>query len=244
MSTLVITDAKVLVGGYNLSAFHSSCEMTYEVEILDDTTFGTSGTRSAKPGLKTFSFTGNMFWDTAVDEMLFNRIGATPAVMSIAPVGNTEGDRSYCLKGVGATYSPASGEVGALMRTNLDARAAGTPLVRGQLMATGAKAATGTGSGGLYGAAAIGKRIYSALHVTAIAGTAVPTFTGIIESDDAVGFTSPTTQLTHTAMTAIGADWKEASSGVGGITDTYWRASWTISGTNPSFTVYWTFGIL
>jgi len=243
MSTLVITDAKILVGGYNLSAFHSSCEMTYEVEILDDTTFGTSGTRSAKPGLKTFSFTGNMFWDTSVDEMLFNRIGATPEVMSIAPVGNAEGDRSYCLKGVGATYSPASGEVGALMRTNLDARASGTPLVRGQLMATGAKAATGAGSGGQYGAVAAGHTIYSALHVTAISGTAVPTFTGIIESDDNGSFTSATTRLTHTAMTAIGANWQQSLS-VAGITDDYWRASWTISGTDPSFTVFWTFGIL
>lgn len=243
MATLTLTDAKIIVGGYNLSGFHSSCEMAYEVEILDDTTFGTSGTRSAKPGLKTFSLTGNMFWDTSVDEMLFNRIGATPEVVSIAPVGNAEGDRSYCLKGVGATYSPVSGEVGALMRTALDARASGTPLVRGQLMATGAKIATGTGSGGQYGAVASGRKIYSALHITAIAGTAVPTFTGIIESDDNAGFTSATTRLTHDAMTAIGANWKEAQP-VGGVTDDYWRASWTISGTNPSFTVYWTFGIL
>ena len=243
MSTLVITDAKVLVGGYNLSAFHSSCEMAYEVEILDDTTFGTSGTRSAKPGLKTFTFTGNMFWDTAVDEMLFNRIGATPEVMSVAPVGNVEGDRSYCLKGVGATYSPASGEVGALMRTNLDCRAAGTPLVRGQLMATGIKDVTGTGTGGLYGAVVAGHTIYSALHVTTIGGSAVPTFTGVIESAVADTFVGPTTRLTHTAMTAIGANWKQLTS-VAGITDTYWRAKWTISGTLPSFTVFWTFGIL
>jgi hypothetical protein len=243
MSTLTLTDAKIIVGGYNLSGFHSSCEMSYEVEILDDTTFGTSGTRSAKPGLKTFSLTGNMFWDTSVDEMLFNRIGATPEVVSIAPVGNAEGDRTYSLKGVGATYSPVSGEVGALMRTALDARAAGTPLVRGQLMAIGAKAATGAGGGGQYGAVAVNRTMYSALHVTAIAGTVAPTFTGIIESDDNAGFTTPTTQLTHDAMTTIGANWKQLLS-VGGVTDTYWRASWTITGTNPSFTVYWTFGIL
>jgi len=240
MATLTITDAKIIVGGYNLSGFHSSCEMTYEVEILDDTTFGTSGTRSAKPGLKTFSFTGNMFWDTSVDEMLFNRIGAVPEVMSIAPVGNAEGDRSYCLKGVGATYSPASGEVGALMRTNLDCRASGTPLVRGQLMTTGAKGTTGNASGGLITAVSATQRMYSALHVTAVSG-GTPSFTGIVESDDTGSFTTPTTRLTHDAMTAIGANWKEAA---GPVTDTYWRAKWTITGTTPSFTVYWTFGIL
>lgn len=243
MSTLVITDAKILVGGYNLSGFHSSCEMTYEVEILDDTTFGTSGTRSAKPGLKTFSFTGNMFWDTSVDEMLFNRIGAVPEVMSIAPVGNAEGDRSYCLKGVGATYSPASGEVGALMRTNLDARAAGTPLVRGSLMATGDKTATGNGTGMQLTAVTAGHKIYSALHVTALSGTGGPTIAGIIESDDTGSFTTPTTRLTHDTLSAIGANWKEDLP-VGGITDTYWRAKWTITGTDPHITVFWTFGIL
>lgn len=241
MAALILTDAKIILGGYNLSGFHSSLEVNYEAEILDDTTFGTSGTRSAVAGLKTFNITGNMFWDATVDEPMFNRIGAASEVMSVAPVGNAEGDRAYCMKAVSAQYNPVSGEVGTLLRTQLDGRAAGTPLVRGQLIATGAKAATGTGTGGVYGAASATQRLYSALHVTAIAGTAVPTFTGIVESDDNAGFTSATTRLTHDAMTAIGANWKEAA---GPVTDTYWRASWTISGTNPSFTVFWVFGIL
>lgn len=242
MATLVLTDAKILMGAYNLSGYHSSIEVGYEAEMLDNTVFGTSGTRSSMAGLKTFTISGNMFWESAVDDALFQRIGNPVAdVMSVAPVGNAEGDRSYCVKAVQASYSPVSGEVGAIIRTSLEGRAAGTPLVRGQVMATGNKAVSGTGSGGLITAVSAAQRMYSALHITAIAGTVTPTFTGIIQSDDAGGFGTPVTRLSHPAATTIGANWQEAA---GPQTDTYWRASWTISGTNPVFTVFWTFGIL
>jgi hypothetical protein len=53
-----------------------------------------------------------------------------------------------------------------------------------------------------------------------------------VESDDNAGFTSATTRLTLTAMTARGGQW---ASLVGPVaTDTYWRAAWTVSGTSPS----------
>jgi hypothetical protein len=241
MAPLVLTNAKILMGGYNLSGYSNNVALNSEVEMLDDTVFGTSGTRSNKPGLKNITFTAGMFWDTALDAMMFGRIGATSEVISCAPEGNVEGDTSYLFKAFQGVYNPMGGGVGEIMRGDLDGKAAGVPLVRGYLMATGAKVASGNGTGGLYGAVSATQRIYSALHVVAISGSAVPTITCIIESDDAAGFATPTTRLTHDAMIAIGSNWKEAA---GPITDTYWRAKWTVSGTNPSLTIFWSFGIL
>jgi hypothetical protein len=242
MAPLVLTNAKILLGGYNLSGYANNVALNSEIEMLDDTVFGTSGTRSNKPGLKNITLAAGMFWDTAIDAMMFARIGATSEVTSIAPIGVAEGDTVYFYKSLQGAYQPVGGGVGEIMRGDLDGKAAGVNLVRGHLMATGAKLVTGTGTGAVYGLCGAGKRIFSALHVTAIGGSAVPTITGIIESDDNVGFTSATTRLTHTAMTAIGSNWQQANGPI--ATDTYWRASWTISGTDPSLTVFWSFGIL
>lgn len=235
----ILTDCKIYLGGYNLSSFHNSVNLEYGAEMLDDTRFGTNGTRSNKPGMKTLTFTGGGFWDTTQDEALFNRIGAVREIMSWAPLGNAEGDRTFSSRGVNGQYNPLSGEVGALLPFELNFMASEAPLVRGTVLALGSKAASGNGTAQLLGLLASGQRAYSSLHVTAVAATSIQV---IVESDDAVGFPSPTTRLTHTLITNAGgvmADWKELAGPV--ATDTYWRSKWTIIG--GPFTIYHGFGI-
>lgn len=235
----ILTDCKIYLGGYNLSGFHNSMELNYAAEMLDDTAFGTSGTRSNKPGLKTFSFSGHGFWDTTQDGANFARIGATREVMSFAPVGNVEGDRAFTVRAVNAKYNPISGEVGALLGYDFDAMAANTPLVRGAVMATGSKAVTGSGAVVNLGPVGALQRVYSALHVTAVAATSIIV---VVESSAVIGMTSPTTRITHTTFLGagtIGADWQ--FSAVGAVTDAFWRTKWTIVG--GPFTIYNVVGI-
>lgn len=66
-----------------------------------------------------------------------------------------------------------------------------------------------------------------------MAGTGTPTLTVAIESDDASGFASATTRLTFDAATAAGGQILRTDGTA--ITDTWYRANWTISGTSPSF---------
>lgn len=243
----VIVNAKILVGGLNLSGDSSSIAVAYGAEMLDNTTFqegSANRNRSYTPGLKTVGITGQMFWNSTKDQVLFGRIGVADEVITVADVGETEGDRTFFVKGVHGAYNPASGEIGQLLTANLDLKARGTPLVRGQLMARGTKIVTGNSVGINMGSAA-NKRIYSALHIISplVAGGGGEEIIGEIESDDAIGFPSPTTRLTHTTLAAAGADWQEASIGAG-ITDNFWRAKWTIAGAAPSFEIYWSFGIL
>ena len=238
MSIITLLDCKIYLDGYNLSGYHNQITLDYGAEMLDDTVFGTSGTRSFKPGLKTLSATGNVFWDSEQDIVNFNRIGAVRAVLSLAPEGNAEGDPVFLFQGVNGTYNPVSGEVGALAASEFDVNAANTQLVRGRVLAIGSKSVTGSGAGVNVGAAITGQKIYSALHVTAVAATSIDV---IVESSVDNTFAAPTTRLTHAQFTnggGVGADWQELA---GPITDTWWRSKWTIVG--GPFVIYHTFGI-
>jgi len=63
----------------------------------------------------------------------------------------------------------------------------------------------------------------------------------VVQSDDAQAFLSPTDRITFAQATAIGAQWATPVSGA--ITDDWWRLSYTIGGTNPSFMVIVVVGI-
>lgn len=240
MATQTLLDCKVFLGGYNLSGYHNSIDMSYGAEMLDDTVFGTSGTRSSKPGLKTFEFNGSIFWDDTIDGIVYNRIGAAREVMSFSPDGNTLGDRGYTIRAVNGKYNPLSGEVGALIQSEFSGASANTPLVRGAVMIPlGARTLTGNLTGVQLGAISAVQRLYAGLHVVAASGT-TPSLTVRLQSSTTLGGVY-TTRLTLTAMTAIGGQWAELA---GPQTDQYWRADWTISGTTPSFNVFLVAGIL
>jgi hypothetical protein len=234
MAGVILTDCKILVGGYNLSGYHNSLTVEHGAEMLDDTVFGTNGTRSNKPGLKNFSVAGGGFWDTELDEVLYNKMGAEREVLTLAPEGNIVGDRTFFTRAVSGAYNPLSGEVGVLLPFELSFMNANSALVRGGLLATGSKAVTGVGSGVQLGAVGALQRIAAALHVTAVAGTSIQV---IVESAPAA-----TTRLTHTLITTVGgvtSDWQQTA--VGAITDTWWRSSWTIVG--GPFTIFHSAGI-
>lgn len=238
MATQTLLDCKIFLGGYNLSGFHNSIDMSYAPEMLDDTVFGTSGTRSSKPGLKTFESTGSIFWDTEIDGVIYDRIGAQREVMSYAPEGNVAGDVAFTTRGVNGTYNPLSGEVGQLMQSEFTANASNTPLVRGRVLIPPAVVTTGgTGVVIQLGATATGKRVYAALHVTdpGAGGTAGVT----VHSAAAAGFASPTLRFTFAAAAVQGAQWMELG---GPITDQYWRATWTYSG-GPGVSMFLVVGI-
>jgi hypothetical protein len=228
MASTQLTNCKYVVGGFNLSGFSNSLDMAYAAEMLDDTRFGVAGTRSFRPGLKTFEVTVSGFIEYAgtpsPDDYLFNRIGAVREVMSFAGDGETEGDPAYTVRGVNGTYNPLSGEVGQLIPFEFSGRAANTPLVRGRTLAWGAKSGSGSGTGvQITPAPDATNRLYAALHVLDVGTNVVVT----IESDDNAGFSSPTTRFTFATATASGAEWMELA---GPVTDTYWRATWNPTG--------------
>jgi hypothetical protein len=237
MPTIILTDCRVAIGGYDLSGIHHSLNLEFGAEMLDDTVFGTSGTRSNRPGLQTVSFTGNGFWDTLFDKPLYDRIGATREVMSASATG-VENDIGYTFRGVNGKYNPLTGQVGALVPFEINGMAANTPLVKGRILAVGSKAVTGSGTGTLIQAiGALPQKGYSGFHVTGGAGTAA-----LVVESSATGAGGWTVRATHPGIVLVAgigaADWQEVA---GPVTDTFWRATWTITG-GPA-TIFHVFGI-
>lgn len=135
--TLIYTDAMVDINGLDMSDHVRTVNLTYEAEILDDTAMGTSGTRSAKPGLKGWNVTVEFYQDFAAgstDAVLFPLIGANPFPIRIRPVKSVlVSDTNPEFQGLAVleSYPPLTGEVGALGMASASLRAGGgSPLTR------------------------------------------------------------------------------------------------------------------
>jgi hypothetical protein len=222
------------------------------VEEKDVTTFlpvadPDSGWKKVIGGLASGKISGGGNWDPApsastlagLDDTIFGALG-TVIPHSVYPAEATEGNVGYFSSVLAKSYMFLGG-VGDVASWTLDDMSA-WPVVRGaSLEAPGtARIVTGSGTAVQLGAVSATKRLYAALHVLSISGTATPTLTVRVQSDT-VGFPSPTTQLTFAAATTVGGQILRTNTGA--ITDDYYRVDYTISGTNPSFLFVVTAGI-
>jgi len=243
MATSVLKNCKLYLAQYNLSADHNKIALSYGAEMKDDTVFG-DDTKSNKAGLLTVGMSGEGFWqadadDYQVEDVIWSKFATADVPMTICPTTGADGERAFSFKSVLANYVPGE-SVGELLKFTIEANGTGK-LARGTIMATGAKTTTGNGTARQLGAVTATQKVYAAMHVIAVSGTD-PTLDMIVESDDAEGFASGVPRITFTQATAITSEWKTAD---GAITDDWWRASWTIGGTDdPSFTVVLFVGIL
>lgn len=241
MSVLVLKDCKVWYDKYNISGDLNELALEAECEMKDKTTFASSGWREFHAGLQVVNanFKGFYQADTdLIDPALWSRLEtATLQPMSIGPITGAAGEVGYFFQAQEAKYTPG-GTIGELMAIAFDVQGRGL-LVRGTVMLNATLTATGTGTARNLGAVASGKKLYAAMHVLAASGT-TPTLNMVIQSDDAETFLSPTDRITFTQATGKTAEWKEVA---GPITDTWYRCSYTIAGTGPSFSVVVLVGI-
>jgi hypothetical protein len=130
MATVIYTDAKFFLGGYNLSADHNEIGLDYSSEMLDVTTMGDS-TRVRAGGLDTATVNGSGFWNGGTgnaDDALFGLVGEDQKVLTLFPNGITEGTstlKGYAMKSVLANYNIGN-TVGDMLTFDLTAESAGT----------------------------------------------------------------------------------------------------------------------
>lgn len=238
MSTQVLINPALLFDGYDLSGQTSRMALTSSAGEVDGTTFASGGWTEGKPGIRRTAFQQEGLWDgVPTDEQLFTKLGGALVVVSLAHGAAAEGEVGYFAQMHLAEYSPG-GAVGEAFRFSAGGFCTG-PLSRGTVLHRAARTSTGTGTALELGAATSGQRLSAALHVLAVSGGS-PTLDVLVQSDDANGMSSPTTRLTFAQATAVGAQWVTAA---GPVTDTWWRVSWTIGGSTPSFTFAVLFGI-
>lgn len=242
MAVHVLTDAKLWLNKYDLSGDHSALSLGYAADAQDFTAFGQT-TRVRKGGLRSVSLSGNGFWSGGtglVDDVLFGNVGVSDSPVSIALQGGAVGDPAYLFRAYQGSYS-ASGAVGEPFEFQVQAEASrGEGLVKGFVLENATKTSTGAGTKILAGAATATQSVYAALHVITVSGTN-PTLDVVVESDANASAGGETSRITFAQATAATSEWQSAA---GAITDTYWRVSYTVGGTNPSFAFVVTLGII
>lgn len=243
MSKNIFTDVRIFAGGADLTGASNKCELKAEVEDKDVTTFESAGWGEHLGGLKTGSFDGEGFWeagdDGRVDDSTWAGLGAT-VPLTVGPTAATVGSLAYVMKTLRTNYT-ILGQVGDVAPW----KAEGTsnwPISRGQFAHPPGTARTSDGSGTAVELVAVpaGSRLYAALHVLSGTGTD-PTLTVTVESYEDNTFADPTTQLTFTEANGISSEILRTNGDA--ITDTFYRVSWTIGGTAPSFTFVAALGI-
>lgn len=224
MAVLALTDATTYVSGYDMTTDLNEVNLSASGDELDTTTFGGAGYRSRIGGLRTVEAQLNGFWQSAasaaVDPQVFPNLGTADVPVTMA-FDDAEGSAAYLFLGGRFNYT-LGGEIGAvlpfqlgMMGTNAVGLARGMIVKgKGNISGTGA-----TGSVVQLGAVATGQYLYAVVHTFSI-GTS---FTLQIQSDDAAGMASPTTQITLGSVTAVGATWGTRVAGP--ITDTHYRVN-------------------
>lgn len=245
MAVYVLKDCKHWIGAYMLSDEIHATSISAEVENQDVTTFGSGGAREYVAGLRDASIEIEGYADYALEyasgfasfeSIMRSTLGVSDTVITIAATDGTVGSPAIFGKTVEGSFG-VGGSVGDV--TNLaTAHMVTGMLTGGVVLESGTTARTSSGNGTAVQVDNVdtGQYLYASLHVLSVSGTS-PSLTVALQSDDNAGMSSATTRATFSAATSIGAQYRTPVAGpLGGGTETYWRASWTISGTSPSFT--------
>lgn len=240
MPKLVLTNVRAFAGAVDLTGVSNRAEMTPSVDAVDVTNFGGAGWKEVLGGLAETEIAVAGFFESGAvaaagtfeDPELFAQLGAV-GPWSLMPAGAADQALAYLTNALEASLKPIQGSVGDAAAFEAMAKGS-TKLARGVVghPPGTARTASGAGTANQIGALSASQALYVNLHVLSISGTSTPTITVKIESDNAVGFPSAVIVGTFTAATAIGGQHMRIA---GPITDDYFRVTWTITGTNPSF---------
>jgi hypothetical protein len=243
MGRFTLQNVRMFAGGADLTTVSNKVELNAEAEEKDATAFAAAGAawKEVLAGIRTTSISASGQWEAGdlskVDDAAFAALG-TQAGVSVCPAGAADGSLAWLSAYLRQNYT-LGGSIGDVAPWNGTFQGS-WPLVRGTVLATStARTATGTGSAFQLGAVPAGKSLYAAVHVMSVAGT-TPSLTVKVQADNAVGMPSPVDALTFTAQNAIGGQILRAA---GPLTDDWFRATWTITGTGPSFLFAVTAGI-
>ncbi|WP_329426831.1 hypothetical protein OG339_42235 [Streptosporangium sp. NBC_01495] len=233
MGKIVLLNSRIFAGAADLTGASNKVELASEFEAKDATNFGSQGWKDVVGGVAATSITGGGQWEAGdpgkVDDAAWAALsgrGHTP--WTICPESASAGELAWFTDGLNTSYT-FGGQVGEV--APWEAKAAGTsPLLRGVVAHPPGTPRTAAGSGTALnlGPLTTGQRLYVALHVLSVAGTASPSLTVSVESDDM----SATSRATFASATSPGG---QVISVPGPITDSWWRLSWLVSGTSPSF---------
>jgi len=248
MGVAVLTDVRGYFGGLDATGQNTQCQLEATAADLDATTMGSGGWTALAAGLQGAKLTYSGYaaygatpgLDQVDDHYWADLIGGTAVPVSLIPTGGAVGQSAYLGQILDTEYKRFD-KVGSLDPFEIDGQLSGA-LAQGFILHPQgtARTTTGTGTGVQFPAVSATQHMYLALHVLSIAGT-TPTLTVTVQSATSNAFSSPTTRATWSGWTTqTGGQWSIIP---GAVTDTWWRVTWTIGGTTPSYLFAVTAGI-
>lgn len=247
MGKLVLLDARLYLGGADLSGDGNKLELNDEAEVKTTTNWRSGGAREVLAGIADSDLAADGYFEAGSLALPDDQFWATrrqTVPVSVAPEGDGDtaaGGLFYLTRMLTLQRQVFGGGLGDVNAWNLSAKG-NWPLARGVCAHPSQvpRTSTATGTGLNLGAVATGRHLYANLHVLSVAGTSTPTLTATVVSDDNSNFTSPTTRVSFAAATAVSG---QATRVAGPVTDTWWRVNWAVTGTTPSFLFLVTLGV-
>lgn len=237
LTPLVLTDCRLYLDGADLTGYSNMVKMAAKAAALKRTTFADGGFNTYKGGLFEGQTDFDCFWQAGdlsmPDDSFWQNLGGAGTVpLTAVPTGGNVGDTTYLTRGLLSDYK-FGGKVGELLATSTSLKTS-WPDVRGKILHPQgtARSSSGNGTGLQLGALSANQAMYFCLHVMSISGTSTPTITVAIQDSVDNTFGSPHTSGTFTAATALGGQTLKVN---GAVTNTWYRATWTITGSTPSF---------
>lgn len=246
MSKIVLLDARLMVSGADLSGSGNKIELSEEAETKVVTNWRSGGAREVIAGIRSTQLDAEGQWEAGSDGLVDDSFWANRRVQepwSAAPDGGSDlaaGSLMYLTRGL-RTKAQYFSEVGDVAPWSMNG-VGSWPLVRGvSAHPSGVpRTANGTGTSLNLGAVPANGFLYANLHVLSIAGTSTPSITVTVQSDNDTGFPSPAAVGVFAARTTVGG---QAIRIPGPTTDSWWRVSWAVTGTTPSFLFLVSMGI-
>lgn len=227
---VVARDVAVLFDEFDFTRYFSEFEFEREGEDIDVSTFG-SRIRNYLSGPQETTVTFNGYYDKIVDRVFHARFGADDdRHVTLCPNTYLHGRDCYLIPTTQVTYN-LSAEVEDAVEMEGEFRANGAVDLGQILVSPGVVSATGDGTS-VVADAATDRGLTAHLHVLAVSGT-TPSCT--VEIEHSVDGTTWASLLTFDAATAVGSQRKLTIPTA--TVNKHVRATWTISGTTPSFTI-------
>ena len=243
MAKQALTSSKIWFDSYDLSTWTNSFNLLIKKPLFDVTGIDAAGIERIQ-GLMDVEFTQSGFGEdgeAAITGIDYNSVGNTK-ILSVSPAGGILTSDVFFTKVCRGVFKNG-GKVGDVYPYIGAALGNNTLCVLGKILATGEKTSSSSGTGQELGAVATGQKIYGCVHCTANTSGGDHSIAVKIQSCATLGGVY-TDRITFSSITpSTLAVWGTPADGE--ITDTYWKAAWTIAGTsNPSFTIHVMGGIL
>jgi len=238
MAKHALTNAGIYFSGHDFSGDMNAVQLQLGADAQEVTAFGHTA-RNFVPGLLSSVFSASGYFEAASpDATLAGNLAVGGDVLILAQDASV-GSVAWMMQALLHEYK-LLGQVGQAAPFDL-AIAAEDAAMRGQVEVLSTLSTSTASTGVQLGALSSAQRLWAAAMTTGAPGGSTPTLDLKVQSDDNGSFTSATDRITFSQMTTRS---QEMASVDGAVSDDYWRFSWTVGGSTPTFPMIAAFGIV